>query len=291
MLSLHTSQANLAALNATTATQRQMAVSATRLATGYRINSAMDDAAGLQIATRLKAQSSGMKVAMRNIQNSISQLQSVETLYEGIGNNLQRMLDLATQAADGSYSEGDRAAMQAEYDGLAKDNSRAIWHETVFGESGLFPGGTFTDFDRSFQIGSDASERFIFQFDDAYEDAFQPLTKTSVFNAGNIAALPVLGDELLGGNAGDTIDKVNAAIDGVAAGRSIFGSVSNRLEHAYANLQNISLNTTRAEGRFMDADFAQETAVMTASQMLMQSGTAMLKQSSSVSSLIISLLQ
>lgn len=291
MLSLHTRPENLAALNATGVTQKKMATAATRLATGYHINSAADDAAGLQIAWRLQAQNSGMKAAMRNIENSQSQLQTVGTLYDGIGKNLLRMQDLATQAADASYTESDRVAMQAEYDALAKDNSRAIWDDVVFGENGLYPRKTFTDFDSAFQVGASASERFIFKFDDAYSGAFEPLTKTSVFNAGNIAVLPELGDELLGGKANDTVGKVKQAIDGVAAGRSIFGAVVNRLEHAYANLQNMSLNAERAVGNQMDADFAQETATMTANQMLMQSGTAMIKQSSSMSNLIISLLQ
>ena len=107
MLSLHTNNAALSAQNSLTRTQSSLSTSMTRLSTGYRINSAMDDAAGLQIATRLKAQTSGMAVAMRNTQNSISMLQTAEGALDEVGNILVRMKDLATQAADGSSSAVD----------------------------------------------------------------------------------------------------------------------------------------------------------------------------------------
>ena len=104
MLSLHTNVASLSAQDSLGRTQTSLSTSMTRLSTGYRINSAMDDAAGLQIATRLKAQSSGMSVAMRNTQNSISMLQTADGALNEVNNILTRMKDLATQAADGSSS-------------------------------------------------------------------------------------------------------------------------------------------------------------------------------------------
>src|SRR5690242_8714403 len=116
MLSLHTNAAALSAQNSITRTQSSLSTSMTRLSTGYRINSAMDDAAGLQIATRLKSQTSGMTVAMRNTQNSTSMLQTAEGSLEEVNNMLTRMKDLATQAADASSSAADKTAMQSEYD-------------------------------------------------------------------------------------------------------------------------------------------------------------------------------
>ena len=107
MLSLHTNNAALAAQNSISRTQSNLSTSMTRLSTGYRINSAMDDAAGLQIATRLKTQTSGMNVAMRNTQNSISMLQTAEGALDETTNILTRMKDLATQAADGSEASAD----------------------------------------------------------------------------------------------------------------------------------------------------------------------------------------
>ncbi|WP_443094248.1 flagellin N-terminal helical domain-containing protein, partial [Pseudoduganella umbonata] len=108
MLSLHTNNAALSAQNSLGRTQSTLSTSMTRLSTGFRINSASDDAAGLQIATRLKTQTSGMNVAMRNTQNSISMLQTAEGALSETTTILTRMKDLATQAADGSSTDKDQ---------------------------------------------------------------------------------------------------------------------------------------------------------------------------------------
>ena len=121
MLSLHTNNAALSAQNSISRTQNALSTSMTRLSTGFRINSAMDDAAGLQIATRLKAQSSGMAVAMRNTQNSISMLQTAEGALDEVTNMLVRMKDLATQAADQSSTTDDKKAMQEEFNNLGQE--------------------------------------------------------------------------------------------------------------------------------------------------------------------------
>ena len=110
MLSLHTNSSALSAQNSISRTQSQLSTSQTRLSTGFRVNSAMDDAAGLQIATRLKYQTSGMTVAMRNTQNSISMMQTAEGALDETSNILVRMKDLATQSADGSSTDDDRTA-------------------------------------------------------------------------------------------------------------------------------------------------------------------------------------
>src|SRR6478672_8631433 len=121
MLSLHTNNAALSAQNSINRTQESLSTSMTRLSTGYRINSAMDDAAGLQIATRLKAQTSGMAVAMRNTQNSTSMLQTASGALEEVSNIMVRMKDLATQAADQSSSGTDKDALQAEFTSLSDE--------------------------------------------------------------------------------------------------------------------------------------------------------------------------
>ena len=136
MLSLHTNAASLSAQNSISQTQKSLSTSMTRLSTGYRINSAMDDAAGLQIATRLKAQTSGMAVAMRNTQNSISMLQTAEGSLSEVSNILVRMKDLATQSADGSSSSADQTAMQSEFDQLSNELGNITANTKV---GGLFP--------------------------------------------------------------------------------------------------------------------------------------------------------
>ena len=161
MLSLHTNVASLSAQNSLSRTQSSLSTSMTRLSTGYRINSAMDDAAGLQIATRLKAQTSGMSVAMRNTQNSISMLQTADGALNEVNNILTRMKDLATQSADGSSSADDQTAMQSEYNSLTDELSN-IFSNTKFGITKLLnTDGTsklITATGISFQIGADSSE-------------------------------------------------------------------------------------------------------------------------------------
>ncbi|QBE65662.1 flagellin N-terminal helical domain-containing protein [Pseudoduganella lutea] len=293
MLSLHTNNAALSAQNSLSRTQSTLSTSMTRLSTGYRINSAMDDAAGLQIATRLKTQTSGMQVAMRNTQNSISMLQTADGALDQTTNILNRMKDLATQAADGSSTAADKTAMQGEYDSLA-DELTNIFGNTKFGGTELFKttGGKLNAA-ISFQIGADSAEKLDADFTTELgtaTDATSGIGSVSTrFSANNVAPGAV-GTELTA-SANATISKLATAIDSVSALRSKIGAVSNRLDHVNSNLSNISTNTKAAAGRIMDVDFATESASMTSNQMLLQAGTAMLKQSNSQSSLVMSLLQ
>ncbi|WBS00806.1 flagellin [Pseudoduganella sp. SL102] len=293
MLSLHTNNAALSAQNSLSRTQSTLSTSMTRLSTGYRINSAMDDAAGLQIATRLKTQTSGMQVAMRNTQNSISMLQTADGALDQTTNILNRMKDLATQAADGSSTAADKTAMQGEYDSLA-DELTNIFSNTKFGGTELFKttGGKLNAA-ISFQIGADSAEKldadFITELGTATDGTSGIASVSARFSADN--AVPGgVGTELTA-TANATISKLATAIDSVSALRSKIGAVSNRLDHVNSNLSNISTNTKAAAGRIMDVDFATESASMTSNQMLLQAGTAMLKQSNSQSSLVMSLLQ
>ncbi|ATP29367.1 flagellin [Chromobacterium violaceum] len=224
MLSLHT---NIAALNTKSnmnSTQGALSTSMTRLGTGLRINSAMDDAAGLQIATRLDAQSRGMTVAMKNAQNGISMLQTAEGALNEVTNILQRMKDLGTEGANATTTADDKKAMQAEFNQLGKELTN-IMKNTSFGGEKLLQGG------------------------------------------------------------------INAALDAVGTVRSALGANANRLDHVINNLSNVNNNTLAAKGRIMDTDYANESSNMTAKQMLMQASTSMLKQSGSMSSLAMSLLQ
>ncbi len=156
MLSLHTNNASLSAQNSIAKTQSQLSTSMTRLSTGYRINSAMDDAAGLQIATRLKAQTSGMTVAMGNTQNSTSMLQTAEGAFGEVTNMLVRMKDLATQAADASSNAADKTAMQAEYDALGQELYNVMTNTTFGGSLLLGMAGTLAPVASAmtFQIGA-----------------------------------------------------------------------------------------------------------------------------------------
>ena len=341
MLSLHTNIASLTAQNSLTRTQTSLSTSMTCLSTGYRINSSMDDAAGLQIATRLKAQSSGQSVAMRNTQNSISLMQTADGALGEVNNILTRMKDLATQAADGASSGADRTAMQSEYDALTDELSNIVSHTsfggtTLLNTSGTDGGSLGTAAGLAFQVGADSSETLHAGFSaeltdintrlqqattgdiaalDSNGDTFVTIVSrfagdSSALNTapghaladafiptvvhvpdGNGGLIEVHGILTLGADPNGAIRDLDEAIDAVSTMRSKLGAVSNRLDHVYKNLANISSNTQAAAGRVMDVDFATESSTMTSSQMLMQAGTAMLKQTNSMSAMVMSLLQ
>ncbi|TYQ21212.1 UNVERIFIED_ORG: flagellin [Zoogloea ramigera] len=284
MLSLHTNNAALSAQNAIAKTQSNLSTSMTRLSTGYRINTASDDAAGLQIATRLKAQTSGMAMAMKNTQNATSMLQTASGAFNQVTNMLVRMKDLATQAADVSSSTKDKEAMQSEFDALGKELSN-VMNNTTFGGTTLLAGGTLAS-SMTFQIGASQSETMTV----TVASAMTGLTSALSSASSNYTTAITNAAELTS-NANATIQLLSDAIDKVGVVNSALGATINRLDHINSNLSNISTNTESASGRIMDTDFATESASMTSNQMLLQAGTAMLKQSNSMSSLVMSLLQ
>ncbi len=295
MLSLHTNNAALSAQNSITRTQSNLSTSMTRLSTGYRINSAMDDAAGLQIATRLKAQTSGMGMAMRNTQNSISMIQTADGALDETTSILVRMKDLATQSADGSATDVDRSAMQSEYDALT-DELTNIVSNTSFGGTTLLSSKADSKFNVAinFQIGSAETEQMGVDISTLLGTMHTNLLATNgghTFSADGTVGTGTGTGIATADAANDMITTLSTAIEGVSNVRSSLGAAANRLDHVYNNLSNMSTNTKNASGRIMDVDFATESASMMSSQMLLQAGTAMLKQSNSQSSLVLSLLQ
>jgi flagellin len=290
MLSLHTNTAALSAQNSISRTQKSLSTSMTRLSTGFRINSAMDDAAGLQIASRLKAQTSGMAVAMRNTQNSTSMLQTAEGALDEVSNMLVRMKDLATQASDASSTADDKTAMQSEYDALGQELSNVL-KNTTFAGTKLLAGTTGTDgtianaAGMTFQIGASSSETMSVDLSGDMASLVADVGSASS-NYGTAG----VGTELTSA-ANATIGSLETALASVGKVRSGLGAAANRLDHVYNNLANISTNSKAATGLIMDVDFATESSNMTSSQMLLQAGTAMLKQTNSMSSMVMSLLQ
>jgi flagellin len=293
MLSLHTNNAALSAQNSISRTQTALSTSMTRLSTGYRVNSAMDDAAGLQIATRLKAQTSGMAMAMRNTQNGVSMMQTAEGALDETTNILVRMKDLATQAADATTSLTDGAAMQSEYDALTSELSNIV-NNTSFGGTKLMNDttGLLSTGAINFQIGASSAEQMNVDVSTTIATMHGSLLAAAAGYDNTGAAIAGPGSDITTNAGANTkINLLSTAIADVGTLRSALGAASNRLDHVYNNLANISTNTKAATGRIMDVDFATESSTMTSSQMQLQAGTAMLKQSNSVSSLVMSLLQ
>ncbi|QAU24286.1 Lateral flagellin [Dyella sp. M7H15-1] len=284
MLSLHTNASALTIQKNLANTQSALSTSMTRLGTGYRINSAKDDAAGLQIATRLQAQTSGMKVAMQNTQNATSMLQTAEGAFNEVTNILYRMKDLATQAADGSSTQADVDALQAEYDALGKELANIVKNTSYGGEKLFDTAGKLTAA-ITFQIGATSDETMDV-------DVSTELTgvKTSFGAISASYTSGIAGTELTD-DANGQIDLINDALASVGGIRSALGAVQNRLEHTFNNLANMVGNTTDATGRIMDVDYASESANMSSQQILLQASTAMLKQASSMNQMVLSLIQ
>ncbi|STR44556.1 flagellin N-terminal helical domain-containing protein [Iodobacter fluviatilis] len=289
MLSLHTNAAALSTQRNLGTSQSALTTSMTRLGTGLRINSAMDDAAGLQIATRMDAQSRGMQAAMKNTQNGISMLQTAEGALGEVSSILLRMKDLATEGANGTASADDKTAMQSEFDALGKEMGN-IMKNTSFGGEALLDktAGKLGSATVDFQIGASAAEKMTV-------DLKTGLTALDTALGGASAAYTTpgtAGTELTSaGGANAQITKLEAALKAVGTVRSDMGANANRLDHVYNNLGNMDSNTKMAKGRIMDTDYATEQAKMTSNQMLMQAGTSMLKQSGSMSQMVMSLMQ
>ncbi|WP_253860331.1 flagellin [Aeromonas sp. CU5] len=167
-LSIHTNFANMVTQNQLTSTNKLASTAMQRLGTGLRINSAADDAAGLQIATRLQSQSNSQKVGMRNAQDAISMMQTAEGAMDEMTNIVQRMKDLATQAANGTSSDKDISAMNAEFGELTKELKNIAGNTTFGGENLLDKtGGKFAKGEVTFQIGGSDTERLNLDIGDA----------------------------------------------------------------------------------------------------------------------------
>jgi flagellin len=197
---------------------------------------------------------------------------------------LIRMKDLATQAADQSSTTSDKTAMQLEFNNLGRELNNVL-NNTTFGGATLLVGGTIASA-MTFQIGASSSETMSV---DLAADVTALSSAVSSASANYSAAST--GASELTSTASATIGLLSTALDAVGQVRSGLGAAANRLDHVYNNLANISTNSKAATGRIMDVDFATESSNMTSSQMLLQAGTAMLKQTNSMSSMVMSLLQ
>ena len=282
-LSMHTNFASLVTQNTLNNTQGMLNTSMQRLATGFRINSAADDAAGLQIANRLEVNTRGMSVAMRNAQDGISMMQTAEGAFDEMTNIAYRMNELATQSANGVNSDADRTALNAEFTEL-KAELKNIFDNTSFAGQKLFNGAGFGAGAVAFQIGSESTQQL------SLNVSTKITAVKTAYTTGDIDA--GIGDAA---KAKAAVAKLNAPtgslISALGDVRAQFGANINRLEHTIVNLGNMVENTSASKGRIMDADFATETSTMTKNQMLMQAGTNVLSRTNQMPSMVMSLLR
>ncbi|EEF24955.1 Lateral flagellin, putative, partial [Ricinus communis] len=219
MLSLHTNAASLSTQTSLDKTQRSLSSLQTSLGTGYRVNSAMDDAAGLQIATRLDAQTRGQAVAMRNTQNSISLAQTAEGAFNEVTSILERMKDLATQAADASSTTSAQSAMQSEYDALGKELNNIMKNTSFNGQNILMGTGVATSAaagtlgtSLTFQIGASSAETMAVDFSTDLNAVDGKITAATATYTGTAT----VGTELMTGtSANGEIQKLSDALDAV----------------------------------------------------------------------------
>jgi flagellin len=245
-------------------TSHNAAKSMERLSSGYRINRAADDAAGLAISEKLRGQIRGLSQAQRNSQDAVSLVQTAEGSLNEVHSMLQRVRELAVQFQNGTLSTADKAAITAEAAQLQSEIER-IGNSADFNGIKLLDGtgGTI-----SFQVGA---------------------------NDGDVIAVDTatLSDKIgtIDVNGTDAISAIDAAIESVSALRGDFGAVQNRLEHTLNNLSTYQENLMASESRIRDVDMASEMVEFSKNQILQQAGTSMLAQANQAPQAVLSLLR
>jgi flagellin len=256
MTVIGTNTAALRSANASTSASKALSTAMERLSTGKRINSAKDDAAGLAIASSMTAQIKGMTQAVRNANDGISLAQTAEGALGEVSNMLQRIRELSVQSASGTYSDDDRANMQAEVAELGAQIDDVIAN-TKFNGTNVFGA---TDVTVSIQTGAGSSD------------------KVDLVITGLDVSAASASDISTAGGADTAMDDVDDALKAVATTRASLGAGQNRLESTVNNLTNNITNLTDARSRIEDADFSAETTALAKQQILSQASTAMLAQ-------------
>lgn len=261
-------QNNIEAFNAhrnLVSTSDRLSKSMERLSSGYRINRAADDAAGLAISERLRAQVRGIGQAQRNAQDAVSLVQTAEGSLDEVHSMLQRVRELAVQYKNGSLSEADRTSIQSEINQLASEVERIGTSSEFNGIKLLNESATVT-----FQVGANDGE---------------------VITVATISLGEAVGAEAFELGAETDISEIDAAIGAVSTQRAQFGAVQNRLEHTLNNLAVYQENLTASESRIRDVDMASEMVEFTKLQILQQAGTAMLAQAQQSGQSVLTLLR
>lgn len=255
------------------ANQENLATAMARLSSGLRVNKSSDDAAGMAIAARMETQVRGMGVAQRNAADAISLVQVAEGALGQVGNMLQRMRELAVQSANQTNSTADRDNLNAEFQQLSAEVTRTIAN-TQFNGISIIATGAGTS---SYQVGANSTDRV----DVATSNLATNSTITNVTSGAVTTATA----------ASSAMANIDAALTTVNTQRALMGAVQNRFAAIIEVLQVNQENTTAARGRIMDADFAEETANLSRSQILQQAASAMVAQANSAPQLALQLLR
>ena len=270
---------NVASLNA----QRSLATSGAelktameRLSSGKKINSAADDAAGFAIAERMTAQIRGLNMATKNANDGLSMLAVIENATNDVTDMLHRMRELAVQASNDTNSSEDLGYLNAEVTQLKAEITR-IAEDTKYNGTAYLDGGA-NGVTGKFQVGTEADQTISFTIKAVDAASIgSTATKISAIDLNNST------------NAGTALTVITDAIEQVAGDRAGYGAIQNRLEYTVSNLMNVAEFTTAARSRIEDADFAAESARLAKSQILQQTGAAMLAQANATPELALML--
>ena len=297
---------NIGSLNAQRSlaeSSRELSTAMERLSSGKKINSAADDAAGFAIAERMTAQVRGLNMATKNANDGLAMLATIENATNDVTDMLQRVRELAVQAANDTNSVTDRGYLQKEVDSLLNEINR-VSSQTVYNDLNVLDGSR----SGTIQVGTDSGQTVAFSISAIDTDTLG-LTNDS-FTAATSSAAAVIDDiasetaatsatlasgekisVLTAADAANSLSKITTAIEQVASNRAGYGALSNRLEYTVSNLMNVAEFTTAARSRIEDADFAAESARLAKAQVLQQTGTAMLAQANASSQLAIQLIR
>ena len=272
-------QHNLTAAN----TNRQLGIttnglqkSTEKLSSGYKINRAADDAAGLSISEKMRNQIRGLNKASDNAQDGISLVQTAEGALNEVHSMLQRMSELAVQAANGTNATTDRTALNDEVQQLKTEIQR-VGSTTQFNKMNILDGGFSAGTKKALQVGANANQIISIAI-----SALKSVVGSSLIESLKIGTATT---------AQSAITTVQSSIEKLSTLRSKLGAVQNRLEHTVANLDNISENTQSAESRIRDTDMAEEMVQYSKNNILQQAGQSMLAQANQANQGVLSLLQ
>lgn len=314
MTVINTNIKSLVSQNALNKNSRSLAVAMEQLSTGKRINSAADDAAGLAISSRMTSQIKGLDQAVRNANDGISLLQTAEGALIEVTNMMQRMRELAVQAANHTYTSSDRTSLDLEYGQLMQEinriaqntqwNGMGIMNNTTSGAAAIGTGGTVAAPATSgtelrnvkFQVGADANQTISTQL----RNFTIPMTASG---APDISLTPDTALIFSGGaqlndtnvttaaNASTSMARLDVAMGRITDERATYGAVINRLTYASDNLTNVSQNTSESRSRILDADYAKASSELARTQIIQQAATSVLAQANMDQQSVLKLLQ
>ncbi len=322
---VNTNQGSLSAQRSLAASGVELKQAMERLSSGKKINSAADDAAGFAIAERMTAQIRGLNMATKNANDGLSMLATVENATNDVTDMLQRIRELAVQAANDSNSVKDRGFLQTEVNSLLQEINR-VATQTIYNNKPVLDG----NLTGHFQVGTEKGQTISFNIKSIDTDTLKltdlddgntVVANEKTFADGTYAINTALMDDgtttgpaattagvgvgtasgatgtagsisiLTASDATDSLALISAALEQVAGNRAEYGALQNRLEYTVSNLMNVAEFTTSARSRIEDADFAAESARLAKAQVLQQTGTAMLAQANAAPQLALQLIR